>query len=41
VAGCDGGDVVKEGIKDLVGEEGVFVIELVFVQGLFVYVKSF
>jgi hypothetical protein len=35
------GDVVKEGVKDLVGEEGVFVIELVIVRGFFVYVKSF
>ena len=33
--------VVKEGVKDRVGEDGVLVIELVVVRGFFVYIVSF
>ena len=33
--------VVKEGVKDRVGEDGVFVVELVVVRGFFVYIVSF
>ena len=33
--------LVKEGVKDRVGEDGVFVVELVVVRGFFVYIVSF
>jgi len=32
--------VVKEGVKDHVGEDGVLVVELVVVRGFFVYMVS-
>jgi hypothetical protein len=46
VVGCgkSGGSlriVVEEGVKDRVGEDGVFVIELVVVRGFYVYMVSF
>ena len=33
--------VIKEGVKDRVGEDGVFVVELVVVRSFFVYIISF
>jgi len=35
------GVVVKEGVKDHVGEDGVLVVELVAVHSFFVYIVSF
>ena len=33
--------IIKEDVKDRVGEDGVFVVELVVVRGFFVYIISF
>ena len=35
------GVVVKEDVKDRIGEDGVLVVELVVVRGFFVYTVSF